>query len=55
MASFQDVNGDGRLDLVVHVETEALQLSATSKKAILDGKTFSGMVIRGSDSVRVVP
>lgn len=55
MASSQDVNGDGRLDLVVHVETEALELSPTSKKAILDGKTFSGMVIRGLDSVRVVP
>lgn len=55
MASFEDVNGYGRLDLVVHVETEALQLSATSKKAILDGKTFSGMALRGSDSVRVVP
>ena len=55
MASSQDVNGDGRLDLVVQVETEALQLSETSTKAILDGKTFSGMAIRGTDSVRVVP
>ena len=55
MASSQDVNGDGRLDLVVHVETEALQLSATDQQAILKGKTSTGVKIRGSDSIRVVP
>jgi tRNA pseudouridine-54 N-methylase len=32
MASTQDVNGDGRMDLVVHVSTEALQLSDTVRK-----------------------
>ena len=55
MTSTQDVNGDGRLDLVVHVETEALQLSETSQQAILKGKTSAGVKIRGSDSVRVIP
>ncbi len=54
-ASSEDVNGDGRLDLVVHIETEALELSETSQRAFLDGKTFSGDPIRGSDFVRIVP
>jgi len=55
MASFEDVNGDGRLDLVVHVETTALQLSETDTITVLEGQTFAGQAIRGTDSVRVVP
>ncbi|HMH53502.1 MAG TPA: SBBP repeat-containing protein [Candidatus Acidoferrum sp.] len=55
MASFEDVNGDGRLDLVVHVETEALQMGETDSTAVLEGQTFTGRTIRGTDSVRIVP
>jgi hypothetical protein len=55
MASVQDVNGDGLLDLVVHVSTEGLQLTGTDTQAILTGLTFSGQQIQGSDSVRIVP
>ena len=55
MASVQDVNGDGLLDLVVHVSTQALQLSDGDTQAILTGQTFSGQQIQGSDSVRIVP
>lgn len=55
MASFEDVKGDGRLDLLVHVDTEALQLSETDTQATLEGQTFSGTPIQGSDSVKVVP
>lgn len=55
MASFEDVNGDGFLDLVVHVSTSALQLSETRTEAVLEGKTFDGTPIRGTDTVRVVP
>ena len=55
MASLEDVNGDGMLDLVVHVSTDALQLSETDAEAVLDGKTFDGKSIRGIDSVRIVP
>lgn len=55
MSSFQDVNGDGLQDLVVHLSTETLQLSETDTEAVLEGKTFDGMSIRGTDTVRVVP
>ena len=54
LASFQDVNGDGLLDLVVQVETEALDLAEDDKLAVLTGRTFSGTIIRGTDSIRVV-
>ena len=55
MASFQDVNGDGLPDLVVHVSTETLQLSDTDTAAVLRGKTSNGRGVKGTDSVRVVP
>lgn len=55
LASFQDINGDGLLDFLVQVSTDALQLSETDTEAVLEGQTFDGMSIRGVDSVRVVP
>jgi probable HAF family extracellular repeat protein len=54
MSAAQDVNGDGRPDLVVHVATQALQLSATDQQATLEGTTFAGRHILGSDTVRVI-
>jgi hypothetical protein len=51
----QDVNGDGRQDLVVHIETEALQLSETDTQAVLEAETFGGTAIVGTDVVRIVP
>ncbi len=47
------MNGDGLLDLIVHIETTALELTATSEKAVLEGFA-GGMMIRGSDFVTVV-
>ena len=55
IASFTDVDADGLLDLMLHVETEALQLSDTDTEAVLLGQTFEGMHIRGVDTIRVVP
>lgn len=51
----EDVNGDGLPDLVVHISTEALQLSETDTQAMLTGQTYDGVPIIGYDSVRVVP
>ncbi len=55
MSSVQDVNGDGLPDLVVHVSTEALQLTASDAEAVLEGQTTDGRRIRGTDTIRVVP
>jgi hypothetical protein len=54
-ASFQDVNGDGRQDLVVQVVIQALELTAGDTRAFLEGKTFGGQRILGVDTIRVVP
>ena len=55
MASSQDVDGDGLLDLVVHVNTEALALSDVDTEAVLEGQTSSGLPFRGVDTVKIVP
>jgi hypothetical protein len=53
-ASFEDVNSDGLLDLVVQVNTQGLQLTGRDTEAVLHGSTFQGQKIRGTDTVRVV-
>ena len=53
--TIQDVNGDGRKDVIVNVTTEALQLTTTATQATLMGKLFDGQPITGSDSVKIVP
>ena len=53
-ASFQDVNGDGLTDLVLHMMTEGFALTAGTVEANLTGETFGGDAITGTDSVRVI-
>jgi len=53
-AAPEDVNRDGLLDLVVHVATEALQLTKTDTEVVVTGRTLDGRFIRGRDTVRVV-
>lgn len=55
MASVEDVNGDGIDDLLVHVDTSSFELSETDEAAILNGFTFDGKPIVGSDTVWIVP
>ena len=55
MASYEDVNGDGFTDIVVQVITKALQLTKNDIKADLQGQLIDGTIIKGSDSVRIVP
>ncbi len=52
---FGDVNDDGLVDLILDVPTGAMQLAAEDTFALLEGWTFDGVRIRGSDRVRVVP
>ena len=54
MASSEDVDEDGLIDIVVHVDTSVLQLSSTNTEAILEGETFDGVIITGKDTVRIV-
>jgi hypothetical protein len=55
MVNFEDVNGDSLPDVVVHIDTPALQLSETDTEASLEGKTYDGTPFRGVDTVRIAP
>jgi len=54
MTSFEDINEDGLIDIVVHVDTTALELSLGDTEAVLEGETYDGVRIRGTDTVRIV-
>jgi len=53
--SLADRNRDGLLDLLLHFRTQDLELEPTATEAVLQGRTFSGQLIRGTDSIRLVP
>lgn len=53
-ASFEDVNRDLLVDLVLHVATKDLKIRRTGKVAILYGQTFDGTYVRGVDPIDVV-
>jgi hypothetical protein len=52
-SSMQDVNGDGLLDQVFQFATPDLKLSVADTEATLDGRTYSGLRVRGTAAVRV--
>ena len=54
MASYEDVNGDGRLDLVVHFTVKQV-VSSTTTSLTLAGTSTAVGAISGSDVVTVVP
>ncbi len=51
---FQDVNRDGKLDLVLHFNIQDTGIRCWDTSASLTGKTFSGQPIQGSDSIKTV-
>lgn len=53
-AALEDVNGDGKLDLVLHFNTQTTGIQCGDTSASLTGKTTSGTAIEGSDSIRTV-
>jgi len=53
MAAPEDVNGDGLPDLVVHIDTEELQISSIDTEAVLEGMTFDGRRISGKGSIQL--
>lgn len=50
----EDVNGDGRPDLVLHFRTQQTGVKEGDTRACLTGKTKSGINIQGCDSIRIV-
>jgi hypothetical protein len=51
----EDVNGDGLVDLLCHVETEQVLLQPGDSQATLEATTYDGEEIRGTDTVSIVP
>lgn len=51
--SYRDVNGDGRLDLVVNITNSLTGLGLTDTLAKFSGLTNSGLQVLGSSAVRV--
>jgi hypothetical protein len=51
---YEDVDNDGGLDLILHFSTQSLQLTSTDTEAVLTGQLYSGTLIKGKDSVRIV-
>ncbi len=50
----EDVNSDGLLDLVCQVEIQELGIGAGAIVAVLTAQTFDGVLVTGSDSVKIV-
>ena len=50
----EDVDSDGILDLVCHFSTRLTGFAKGDTLGVLEGKTWTGMNIQGSDSVNVV-
>ena len=46
MTSIKDVNGDGHMDLLVHILTSGMQASDSDVAVVLKGYTFDGVPIQ---------
>jgi hypothetical protein len=52
--ALEDVNSDGRLDLLFHFNTQDTGIQCNETSASLTGKTVSRQVIEGSDAITTV-
>ncbi len=52
--ALEDVNGDGKLDLVLHFNTQATGFQAGDAQAILMGRTLNGTPFRGTDTINTI-
>jgi hypothetical protein len=50
-SAIEDVNGDGRMDLVLHFLTQETGITCETSSVSLTGETFSGVKITGSDFI----
>lgn len=53
--AFEDVNGDGIIDLILHFRTQTTGITAGMTEASLSGSLLDGTPIEGSDSIVTVP
>ena len=53
-SSPQDVNADGRLDVVCHFTTKKTGFQLGDSQGVLTGQTVAGTPIGGTDSVVIV-
>jgi hypothetical protein len=51
--TFEDVDGDGDIDLLLHFRTQDLKITENTTTALLLGQTSDGEWIGGADSVKV--
>ena len=54
MVSQQDVDGDGDIDILFHVETQDLAIEPGTTIVTLTGETFDGTKIVGTDDIKLV-
>jgi hypothetical protein len=54
-SSFEDVNGDGLLDIIVKIQDSDGVYSQGNSVGVLTGATIDGVGIKGEDSICVVP
>jgi hypothetical protein len=50
--AFEDVDGDGDTDMMIHFRTQDTGILCGDTSASLTGKTFGGQMIKGSDSIK---
>jgi hypothetical protein len=53
--SAEDVNGDGRLDLIYHFDAQTSGFLGNDVVGVLKGKMTNGAAIEGRDAIRIVP
>jgi YVTN family beta-propeller protein len=53
-SSTEDVNGDGKLDLVLQFKTQDTGIQCTDSFAALTGMTFDGQAIHGGEAIQTV-
>jgi hypothetical protein len=54
-ADWEDVDGDGDQDLMLHVLTEDIELRCGNTWATLVALTYDDMLVAGADAIRIVP
>jgi len=54
-SSLEDMDEDGDIDLVLHFMTRELTIDPADTEAMLIGQTYSGQLLVGTDSIKIVP